>query len=50
MCDICDKVKPILEEITKGEGAYSMNKLVHCGNTVESMKALAKKALELMEG
>lgn len=35
-----------LKEITKGEGAYSMEKLKHASNTIDNMKSLAKKALE----
>ncbi len=34
-----------LEEIAKGEGAYSMDQLTHAFNTIENMKSLADPAL-----
>ena len=34
-----------LEEIAKGEGAYSMDQLTHAFNTIENMKSLAAPAL-----
>ncbi|MBC8551703.1 MAG: hypothetical protein H8D23_18810 [Candidatus Brocadiales bacterium] len=35
----------VLQEISKGEGRYSMNQLEHASNTIEDMKALARKAV-----
>ena len=37
----------ILEEAQKGEGAFSQDRIVHAGNTIENMKALIKEALEI---
>ena len=34
-----------LAEIAKGEGAFSRDPLVHCGNAVDSMKAIASAAI-----
>ena len=39
------KMKEALEEITKGEGRYDMDHLVHASNTIEDMRKLAKEAL-----
>ena len=50
MCEICERVKIILEEIEKGEGAYSRDVLQHAENTIENMKKLAREALNLIEG
>ena len=35
-----------LKEIQKGEGTFSMDHLEHASNTIESMKEIARKALE----
>ena len=39
------KLKAALEEILKGEGAFSMDKLTHAGNVIENMKDIAYVAL-----
>ena len=41
-----DRLKRALKEISKGEGAYSLDPLTHAANTIESMKETAKCALE----
>jgi len=46
---IDDEVVKLLKEIAKGEGAYSRDVLKHAENTIENMKLLANKALELLE-
>ena len=43
-----DEVKELveaLEEIKKGEGAYSQDHLTHANNTIENMKSIAEEAL-----
>lgn len=44
-----EELRKILEEITEGKGAYSMDHLTHTSNTIDSMKSLAKKALVLLD-
>jgi len=39
-----------LEDIAQGKGAYDPDKLKHCSNAVEDMKATARAALDLMKG
>ena len=39
-----------LREIAKGEGAFSRDPLIHAGNTIDSMKSIAKTAIEAAEG
>ena len=38
-----------LEEIAKGEGAYNHDPLIHAGNTLDNMKALARAAIPVAE-
>ena len=38
--------KKALEEISKGEGAFSRDPLTHASNTIESMKRIAQEALK----
>ena len=40
----------VLEEIAKGEGAFSRDPLTHCSNTVESMKKIALAAIAKTKG
>ena len=40
----------ILHEITKGKGRYSQDRLEHASNTIEDMKELARRGLELIHG
>lgn len=35
-----------LEEIAKGEGAFSLDPLTHAGNTIDNMKEIARAAIE----
>ena len=35
-----------LQEIAKGEGAFSRDPLEHCYNTVDSMKSIARAAIK----
>lgn len=35
-----------LKEISKGEGRYDMDKLIHASNTIEDMKNIAKEAIK----
>ena len=35
-----------LQDISKGEGRYDMDKLKHASNTIEDMKKLAFEAIE----
>lgn len=39
-----------LEEIAKGEGAYSRDPLTHAENTIDAMKALASAAIQKARG
>lgn len=39
------RLRMALEEISKGEGRYSMDRLMHATNTIEDMKEIAIKAL-----
>lgn len=39
-----------LEEIAKGEGAYSRDPLKHAENTIESMKEIARSAIAAARG
>lgn len=39
------KLKEALLEISKGEGAYDMDRLKHASNTIETMKQIAITAL-----
>ena len=41
-----ERLKETLEEISKGEGVYSLDQLQHARNTIEAMKRLADEALE----
>lgn len=34
-----------MEEIAKGEGAYNNDPLIHAGNTVDNMKAIANAVI-----
>jgi len=36
-------------EIAKGEGAFNHDQLIHAENTIESMKELARAAIEAAE-
>lgn len=40
-----NKLLEALKEISEGKGAYDMDKLKHCSNTVDNMKAIADKAI-----
>lgn len=40
------KLIEALKEIAKGEGAFSLDQLEHCFNTVESMKEIAQVAIK----
>jgi hypothetical protein len=42
------RLREVLEEITRGEGAFNRDPLKHADNTVENMKALAREALTLL--
>lgn len=47
--DLCDEIRRLraaLTEIAKGEGRFSRDPLEHASNTVDDMKAMARKALE----
>ena len=35
-----------LKDVLKGEGAYDMEPIRHANNTIESMKSIAKEAIE----
>jgi len=48
MSDNIAEVKRILEEITEGKGAYSLDPVNHAANCIESMKQLAQDALDLL--
>lgn len=39
-----------LKEISKGEGAFSLDHLTHACNTIESMKSIAIAAIAKAEG
>lgn len=39
------RAREALEEIAKGEGAFSLDPLTHASNTIDSMKEIAKQAL-----
>lgn len=39
------RYKEALQEITKGEGAYNTDPLIHASNTIENMIEIAKNAL-----
>ena len=39
-----DGLRTALEEIAKGEGAFSRDRLTHASNCIESMKAIATAA------
>ena len=39
------KMRGALEEISKGQGRFSLDHFEHCRNTVEDMKVLAEQAL-----
>jgi hypothetical protein len=41
-----NRYKKALEEIAKGEGAFSRDHLTHAQNTIENMKRIAVEALE----
>ena len=43
------ELKPLLEEISRGSGAYSRDRLTHAGNCIENMKELANKCLGMLE-
>ena len=40
-----NKLLEVLKEISKGEGAYSIDPLEHAGNTITNMKSIADKAI-----
>ncbi len=46
----CKTVKDVLEAITEGRGRYSMDHHQHAKNTIEDMKALARRGLKLLPG
>ena len=51
--DSHELTKPLLEilnEITEGKGRYDMDKLKHASNTIDDMKELAHKAINLLKG
>ena len=35
-----------LKEITKGEGRFDMDRLIHASNTIEDMKSIANEAIK----
>ena len=39
-----------LEEITKGEGPFSHDRLTHASNTIENMKRIASEAIAKVKG
>jgi len=39
------RLREALKEISKGEGAYSLDRLTHAENTIRAMKDLARAAL-----
>ncbi len=39
-----------LREIAKGKGAYDLDPLIHCANTVESMRSIARAAIAQATG
>jgi hypothetical protein len=39
-----------LQEISKGEGRYNMDKFIHASNTIEDMKQIAIKAINKATG
>ena len=43
-------VEGTLEEITKGEGEFNRDRLTHASNCIDSMKAIANKALATIRG
>lgn len=43
------KLLKALQEIAEGLGPYSTDRLKHAENTIESMKAIATKAIEAHE-
>ena len=47
--DNAPKLLEALKEISKGEGKYNRDHLQHAENTIESMKAIANKAIALVE-
>ena len=42
-----DRLEAALEEILKGEGAFSRDQLEHAINVIESVKGIARRALAL---
>ena len=40
------RVREALHQIAKGEGAFSRDPLEHAGNCIDSMKSIARTALE----
>lgn len=47
--DNAPKLLEALKEISKGEGKYNREPLQHAENTIENMKAIADKAIALVE-
>lgn len=45
-----DALLEALKEISKGQGAFSMDHLTHAVNTIEDMKGIAKVAIAKAEG
>ena len=43
-----EEPRKALEEIVKGEGAYNRDPLVHCSNTVENLKEIARAAIAVL--
>lgn len=41
-----DEMLEALTEISKGEGAYDMDKLKHASNTIENIKSIANNIIE----
>lgn len=48
-CEYCEPLLKALKEITKGEGAFSQDRLTHATNTIENMKDIAQAALDSLE-
>ena len=44
-----EEIIGILKEAKKGEGAHSQDRHEHAKNTIENMKSLIGKAIELLE-
>lgn len=49
-CNSHDALLAAMREIAKGNGEFSRDPLTHATNTIESMKTIAREAIELAEG